>query len=304
MISKKKHGKNKRRFWNRFKLGLTGLLSILMICYAAYSSLNASNINIPQTSGFKAAIVDHLSLTQPNQTFVQTATNTLKQAGYTVDYYPGEEVTVEFYRSLPTHGYKIIILRVHSTAALRSGTEYVETPVSFFTSEPVSTNRYIYEQLTEQLVKVFYLPYSESDPSYFGITDNFIREGMNGKFNNTIIIMMGCDGLTNAEMAKAFLERGTKVYIGWNGPVLASYTDYSTTCLLQRLLIEKQTIDQALMETSTEIGADPAYNSLLLYYPLEAGDVTIQSIVVHFSPNITEVRTQKVFTKIERYRIQ
>jgi len=87
-------------------------------------------------SQIKAAIVDHLSLTYPNQTFIETATTTLKQAGYTVDYYSGEKVTVEFYRNLPTHGYKIIILRVHSTTGGHQS-------VSLFTSEPYSESKYV-----------------------------------------------------------------------------------------------------------------------------------------------------------------
>lgn len=82
---------------------VTILVSIIVISsFFVYSSLNSSpsqTINPNQTgnqpSQLKAAIVDHLSLTFPNQTFKETATNTLTVAGYTVDYYPGEEVNVE-----------------------------------------------------------------------------------------------------------------------------------------------------------------------------------------------------------------
>ncbi len=38
----------------------------------------------------------------------------MRGAGYDVDYYKGEDVTVELYRSLPSFGYKLIVLRVHS----------------------------------------------------------------------------------------------------------------------------------------------------------------------------------------------
>ena len=31
-----------------------------------------------------------------------------------MDYYPGEQVTVDFYRTLPLRGYDVLILRVHS----------------------------------------------------------------------------------------------------------------------------------------------------------------------------------------------
>ena len=74
------------------------LLIVIFSSYFTYNFLNQpqNQTTNPASSQLKAAIVDQLSLTFPNQTFIETATNTLKQAGYTVDYYPGEKVTVEF----------------------------------------------------------------------------------------------------------------------------------------------------------------------------------------------------------------
>jgi len=220
----------------------------------------------------KAAIVDHLSLTAPNQTFIETATNTLKQAGYTIDYYSGEKVTVQFYRNLPTHGYKVIILRVHSAIGKEGS-----PPIVLFASEPYSETRYVYEQLTVQLTRVHYLV-GNVEQLYFGIVPNFIESSLNGRFNNTLIIMMGCNGLTYTDMAEAFVEKGAKVYISWDGTISASHTDQATTCLLQQLIIEKQTIKQAVEETMKEVGPDPAHNSALIYYPLEVGEQTIENI--------------------------
>jgi len=224
----------------------------------------------------QAAIVDHLSLTFPNQTFIETATNTLKQAGYTADYYSGERVTVEFYRNLPTHGYNIIILRVHSAAAALEGKEYVEAPVSLFTSENYSRTTYVWEQLTDQLwIASYSMP---EPPYYFAITPKFVTSSIQGKFPNSIIVMMGCEGLNNTKMAEAFVEKGAKVYISWNQQVSASHTDLATTHLLQHLLTEKLTLKESVKETFKEVGLDPAYKSLLIYYPLEVGEQTIEDI--------------------------
>ena len=222
-----------------------------------------------QPSQPKAAIVDHLSLTAPNQTFKQTATTILEEAGYTVDYYPGEEVTVEFYRNLPTHGYSLIVLRVHSatTVGYRS--------LGLFSSEVRSTTKYVYEQLTEQLVGARF-PNDETE--YFGISPLFVLHSMKGRFQNTTIIHMGCDGLVHTTMAEAFRQKGAKVYISWDGDVLASHTDQATTHLLQHLIAEKQTIEHAVTKTREKVGPDPAYKSLLVYYPLEAGDQTIEAV--------------------------
>ena len=221
----------------------------------------------------KAAIVDQLSLTFPNQTFIEEAATILTKANYTVDYYSGEKVTVEFYRNLPTGGYKIIILRVHSSAAELQGKEFVETPVGFFTSEPYSQTKYVTEQLANQLVIA---SYAMPQPQYyFAIVPTFVTSSMKGTFQNTAIIMMGCEGLNNTKMAEAFIQKGAKAYIGWKGSVSASHTDTATITLLQHLITEKQTIRQAVENTMKEVGPDPTYNSTLTYYPLNIGKQTI-----------------------------
>jgi len=266
------------------RIALAFAAAILITIISISSFLVNSMVNQPSpnqtaaisTSEPKAAIVDHLSLTVPNQTFIETATNILKQAGYTVDYYPSKQVTVDFYRNLPTRGYALVILRVHSSATDVGGTE---GPVALFTSERVSSTKYVYEQLTDQLVGVAYsVEEKERGIAYFGINPPFITHSMKGKFQNTTIIMMGCEGLDNPLMAEAFRQKGAKVYISWNQPVSASHTDLATTTLLQHLLIEKLTVKQAIQETFKEVGADPAYRSLLVYYPLEVGEQTIESI--------------------------
>jgi len=254
------------------------LLIVIFSSYFTYNFLNQpqNQTTNPASSQLKAAIIDHLSLTLPNQTFIETATNTLKQAGYSVDYYPGEKVTVEFYRNLPTYGYKIIILRVHSSA---TGVQGTESPVTLFTSERESQTKYVYEQLTDQLMSVAYSKEErEKGITYFGISPPFVTQSMKGKFQSTMIIMMGCEGLDNTLMAEAFVEKGAKAYISWNQPVSASHTDTATTQLLQHFLIEKLTLKQSVQETFKEVGFDPVYNSLLIYYPLEAGEQTIENI--------------------------
>jgi len=259
------------------------LITIILVSGFFINSLLNHPSTVSSSSEHKAAIVDHLSLTAPNQTFIQTATTILKEAGYTVDYYPGEEVTVEFHRNLPTHDYRLIILRVHSAAASLQGQEYVETPVSFFTSENYSSTQYVWEQLTDQLCLASYsMP---QPPYYFAIRPQFVTSSMKGQFKNTIIVMMGCEGLNNTKMAEAFIEKGAKTYISWNKSVLASHTDTATTHLLQHLIAQKQPIKQAVETTMKEVGPDPTYNSQLTYYPLEAGDYTIQNIAGKKSHN-------------------
>jgi hypothetical protein len=281
--SKKKHRGTKARvqaYKRRLSyIGAAITVAILVVIvisgFIVYSFLKSSPYQASsQTFQLKAAIVDHLSLTAPNQTFVQTATNTLEKAGYTVDYYPGKEVTVEFYRNLPTHNYDLIILRVHSAPGDKTSSVWL------FTSEPYSKTKYVYEQLTDRVSRATpQMPWTEllsgNYPCYFAVGPEFVKNSMNGRFENTTVILMGCNGLTYQSLGDAFITKGAKVYVSWSGPVSASHTDQATALLLKQLITQKQTIRKAITETTKAVGRDPAYNSLLLALPKEAWDCTI-----------------------------
>jgi len=271
-VSRGRHFSRVKQHHNLWKIAIYLLAAVAISSIAVAISLDFFRSSEPEV--YKVALVDHLSLTFPNQSFIDTTTEILEQAGYTVDYYPGEEVTVEFYRNLPTHGYRLIILRVHSSATELQGEEFVESPVALFTSESYSQTEYVYEQLTSHLVVAYY-PMPE--PSYyFAIWPEFITANTEGRFQNTVIAMMGCEGLTNTKMAEAFMEKGAKAYISWSQSVSDNYADQATIYLLQHLLTENQTIEQAVENTMEEIGPDPVYNSLLIYYPISSGNYTIE----------------------------
>jgi hypothetical protein len=219
----------------------------------------------------KAAIVDHLSLSWPNPTFVKECKALLEGAGYYVDYYEGERVTVDFYRNLPAHGYKFIVFRVHSA--------YIQKYLSLamFTAEPYSKHRYVYEQLRNRVASGHFEPYRQGDPRYLVITDKFVRFSMKGSFQDTVIVMMGCTGIKKC-MATAFLKRGAKAYIGWNGPISAHHTDRTAIQALKYLLVGKQTIAATVAQTMKDVGREPEYKSTLLYWPIQAGDYRIQPL--------------------------
>ena len=213
-----------------------------------------------------AAIVDQLSLTQPNPAFAEAATRTLEQAGYAVDYYPGEEVTVEFYRNLPTHGYDLIILRVHSGMARDNGepTGYA----SLFTGEPFSEA--FHDAATFQDAEAGRLgraSYYDGSPQVFGIVPDFIELSMRGRFQDATIVMLGCDSLKTNTTAEAFIRKGVKTVVGWSGRVSATHTDAATEHLLRHLLIDRLTTTDAVAQTTAEVGPDPEYGSTLLVYP-------------------------------------
>jgi hypothetical protein len=271
--AKIRKGRERERKIVRSVLLSAALIAVLFSSYFIYTYIQTQEETKNSTSSaLKAAIVDHLSLTYPNETFVQMVTSTLQQAGYAVDYYSGEKTTVDFYRNLATHGYRIVLLRVHSSA---TASEEKKVPVCFFTSESYSQSKYVSEQLNEQIGMCSYAPFQP--PYYFSITPKFIESCMDGRFNNTVIIMMGCEGMCNADMAEAFMGKGARVYMGWNGSVTVGNTDQATAYLLQHMVVQKKTIDQAVTEVMKEVGVDPEDNSILEYCPLEAGNYVVSN---------------------------
>ena len=207
-----------------------------------------------------ATIVDQLSLTMPNRDFVTSATDLLEQAGYAVDYYSGEQVTVELYRKLPTFDYDLIVLRVHSAMSTEvnpdsgeiiRGLEYV----SLFTGEPYTEDKYRNELINGLVGRARYQ--EESGTYLFGIGPAFIEESMKGKFHDSIIVLMGCDGMSSQRTAQAFFDKGAYACVGWTGSVSASHTDAATQHLLQEILIERLTVADAVAQTAVEFGPDP-----------------------------------------------
>ena len=212
-----------------------------------------------------AVIVDQLSVTYPNPEFVEQATATLEAAGYTVDYYSGDETDVDFYRKLPVFGYDVIIFRNHADrleAVEPNGERFDE--VVLFTSEPYVRERFLEDQAQNRLVISRY--YDGGDP-YFGISARFVEDAMLGDFDGATVIMMGCEGLLTDRTAKAFIEHGASSYISWDETVSATHTDAAGERLLELLLNEGLSPADAAARTMEELGPDPAFGSTLLAYP-------------------------------------
>jgi hypothetical protein len=249
------------RHKGRLLKALAGVLAAAVVCgVAGYLLLAFADDEAAGPK--KAAIVDQLSLTQPNPAFAETASNILEDAGYVVDYYPGEEVTVEFYRDLPTHGYDLIILRAHSGLARDYGqpTGYV----SLFSGEPFSETEYVREKAAGLVGRASYY---DGSPQVFGIVPDFIQSVMRGRFDGATILMLGCDGLKTDTAAEAFVRKGAKSVVGWSGRVSAKHTDAAGEQLLWHLLADGLSTESAVARTMAEVGPDPEYESRLLVYP-------------------------------------
>jgi hypothetical protein len=261
--------------WLLIALAIVGVVVFVRI----YPMSRPSTDNVGM---LRAAIVDQLSSFQENEGFVVNVTKELEDYGFEVDLYQGDEITVEFYRQLPTRGYKLILFRAHSGLLAEDGE--VKPRTVLFTNEEYSETDYYLEQLYDQLAMG---GACEGCPMMFGITPEFVSAAsvvgratdMEGRFDDTVIIMMGCGGIYLPDLAEAFVNKGASVYLAWDASVDLDYVDIATPYLIKQLCSDKVTIKEVVDSTMHIIGPDPEYEAELQYYPSGVGDTTLAELV-------------------------
>lgn len=226
--------------------------------------------SLSQPAEAKAAIIDQLGslkldplIRYENKTFIESATELLYKRFSIVDYY-SDNATVEEYSKLASAGYKLILWRAHSALDL--------------------TSKYIAMSTTDKYGSISYEQYPDGsltlvnitgDPTlYFGITPTFIEQVMTGTFQDTVIVLMSCNGLQPGYLktAQAFEAKGAKVMISWDNWVSTTDNDYAASLLLQDLINENDTVGAAVSKLAflpSEFGAR------LQYDPPSAGNYII-----------------------------
>jgi len=221
----------------------------------------------------KAAIIDQVNSSQlsesshhENMTFIQTVKNLLYERFSKVDYY-SDNATVDLYQRLPSEGYKLIIWRAHS--ALNTQNKFV----AICSSEKYSSNKYN-QYTSEQLT----LCNITGDPNlYFAITPTFVKECMSGTFEDTVIVLMSCNGLKEGyySTAEAFLAKGVKVLISWDGWISFADNDVAIPNLLHYLIDANNTIKEAFKKITTTYTSAEFGSATLKYEPSSADDYRI-----------------------------
>lgn len=241
---------------------ITFIILLVAMAFVSYYLVNyvfqpetPSNGDVPISNGIlKAALLDPLYSTIPNDEFTRSLTKTLDDAGFEVEVFQGTEVTVDFLKDVSA-GYNLIVLRMHS--ALHDGELYL------FTGEPYSVGKYTEEQYF-RIVKEAYA--TESSESVFAVNWGFIKRCMTGAFNDTFVIAMGCDGAGDSVIIEEFMNQGAVGYVSWSGPVLISHSDSATLQLSKYLYVDEMSPQEATQKTNQQLGEDPSWGTVLEYY--------------------------------------
>ncbi len=225
----------------------------------------------------RAAIVDQLYILEQSPAFISEATQLLESYGFEVDLWQGNDITVDFYRKLPSLDYDFIIFRVHSGILLSLEEEGVKPlPTTYlFTAENYTTASYVTEQLTDKVSNALMV---EDFPLVFAVNSDFIKDAK-GKFDSTVILAMGCESYCYDDMPSTFIDKGASAYLGWSHVVSLEYVDEVTLDLLGNLCTANMTLAQSIERTMADCGSDPYFASFLKYYPLESGDKTVRELI-------------------------
>jgi len=194
----------------------------------------------------------------------------LLDAGYDVDLYTTEDITIDFYKELPEMDYEFILFRTHSLAI------YGKNPSEWiFSGEKYSNKVHISETLAGQLspgvpfivTEDQTITYSEAlSERHFMIGPKFIDESMVGQFPGSVIILGGCETMPHELLAEALVKRGASSVIGWNELINSSKNDRVMTSLLQEMLVNGLTIDEAIDLTMEDIKKDKKSSLRLKHY--------------------------------------
>jgi len=199
----------------------------------------------------RAVIIDQLHNDKPNKNFQQNVTNYLESAGYEVDLYTTDDITVNFYKKLPSLNYEFIVIRTHSL-----GIGEVEESSSLFTGEIHTRYDHVQDQISGIIgYGVPFLPREVEelggfealkDQTFFVVGSKFIDELMLGTFPKSKIILAGCETTEGNHLAKSLLSRGASEVVGWDGLVHSRQNDEIIMQVLEETLVNGIELEDAV----------------------------------------------------------
>jgi len=251
----------------------TGFFDWLMNLFGGFEEKESTTIETEDETTIKikkAVIIDQLYQDFPNESFQQNATKLLTDGGYEVDLFTTADITIDFYKELPTMDYEFIVLRSHSLAI------YGKKPSSWiFTGEKYEAGRYTQEQLSGMLSPG--VPFRQGQISQmtqgdakserlFMIGSKMIDKMMVGQFPGTQIILGGCDTMSQVYLAEALVKRGASSVVGWNGLVELRDNDAVMLSLLDDIFNGNLEMGDAVEKVMNDYKGKTYYGTKLKHF--------------------------------------
>jgi hypothetical protein len=102
-----------------------------------------------------------------------------------------------------------------------------------------------------------------SREEYFLFSPKSVTDLMNGRFNDSIILMGGCSTLKNDSMANALIKRGASKVVGWSDLVSSSDNDQALLQILENMADEKLSVTDATNKVRETFTLNPKYAATL-----------------------------------------
>jgi len=259
--TKRRKKRSKEPVYKRKKLIKTiAILStifiiIFVVILLMYPDIFILNNNKGSTFNekLKAVIIDGLE-DDPNPEWIEKVTSYLSSSGYKVDVYKGKNVTINLLLNIG--GYKIIILRVHSTI--------FRSHLFIYSTEKYVESKYVMEQLAGMVERGYV--FNKSGPPYFALNAIYLGLRNSKGLKDSIIIMMGCNGTTSPYTIMTLMQKGVKAYISWDGYVTVPHSDLAIVKLIKYICVDNLSLREAVEKVNKNIGPDPHYHSRLILF--------------------------------------
>ncbi|MBS7634090.1 hypothetical protein KEJ34_01110 [Candidatus Bathyarchaeota archaeon] len=242
------------------KIGKFTLL-VAVIILSSFTESNSVKINFESQENGRAIVLDpfnsefnSLSL-DVYEMYMRSIIYNLERAGYTVDYYKDENVTINLLKRLDDEGYSIIYINSHG---------FID-PQGFyglFINEKIDTEKAnLYQSdLEEKSIRCLE---DGSLAGYLYVTPQFFSlYGNNSLSPDALIFIDACHSGNNTSLAEVFLNLGAQCFIGWNGPVNVIHGIMMDGKFFHEACKYNKTVEQALRGTR----ADPDSGATLTYF--------------------------------------
>jgi len=222
----------------------------------------------------KAIIIDQLYNDIPNEELQKTVTKYLNNKGYKVDLVTTDEITVDFFKQLPSMNYKFILFRGHAL-----GYGAIEGSASLFTGEIYDKHKYIKEQFLGHVsrgVPSYIEEIAErggraalENQTYFVVGSTLVDEAMVGQFPDSTIILAGCDTSKKTVLIDSLLKRGASEVVGWTGLVGDQDNDEMLLRVLQETLVKDVDLKQAVESVMIAEYESLYYPTIMTYHSMD-----------------------------------